>query len=127
MRQIKPLGTYLTSFEKLFVYSKTRYHSFSGEEDPRFDSDLTRMDPESRKSLTKYYSIDFPEILIGWKIVLCDGRAGTVLSCKRRFMRAAIFDVSFTDKTFSEQVVLNRKAKKNRRKYIDFELVSKEF
>lgn len=109
------------------LHSRTRYHTFTGELDPRFDSDLEQLDPESRKNLIKYYSSDCPEILIGWKVKLADGRTGTVLSCRKRFMRAAIFDVSFIDKTLTEEVVLNRKNKKNRKKYIDFELISKEF
>ena len=107
--------------------SRTRYQSFPGEEDPRFDAELLNLDPDARKNLTKYYSIEFPEILVGWRVRLLDGRSGTVLSCKRRFMRAAIFDISLTDRNSTEQVVLNRKGKKNRKKYMDFELLSKEF
>ena len=107
--------------------SRTRYETFSGEEDPRIDQELLSMDPESRKNLTKFYSIDYPKILIGWRVRLSDGRVGTILGVRHRFMRAAIFEIALTDKTFTDQVVLNRKNNKNRKKYIDFELLSKEF
>lgn len=104
---------------------RSRYHSFVGEEDPRFDFD--ERDPERVKSLTKYYSIEFPDILVGWKIQLADGRKGIVINCKRRFMRATIFDIAFEGKSSPEGVILNRKNNSNRRKYIDFDLISREF
>ena len=106
--------------------NRSRYHTFIGEEDPRFDFDEAE-NPERVKSLTKYYSIDFPDILVGWKIRISDGRVGTVVNCRRRFMRATIFDVQFEGKTCLESIVLNRKNKSNRRKYIDFRLISKDF
>ena len=124
MRQRRQQGTLLRS-KHLVFFSRSKYHTFSGEEDPRFD--MAETDPETRKSLTKYYSMDFAEILVGWKIRLSDGRVGTILNCRKRFMRAAVYDVSLTDKAFTEQIVLNRKSRKNRRKYMDFELISKEF
>ena len=113
----------------LFVAKKkrrSRYHSFRGEEDPRFDFD-EHDDPERVKALTKYYSIDFPDVLVGWRVNLADGRRGVVVNCKRRFMRAALFDIAFEGKSSPEPVVLNRKNNSNRRKYIDFDLVSREF
>jgi hypothetical protein len=105
---------------------RSRYHSFTGEEDPRFDLDELN-DPERAKSLTKYNSIDYPDILVGWRVQLADGRRGVVVNCKRRLMRATIFDIAFEGKSRPEAVVLNRKNSSNRRKYIDFELLSREF
>ena len=113
----------------LFVAKKTRrsrYHSFRGEEDPRFDFDESE-DPERVKSLTKYYSIDFPDVLVGWRVHLADGRRGVIVNCKRRFMRAARYEIAFEGKSSPEAVVLNRKNHSNRRKYIDFDLVGREF
>ena len=104
---------------------RSRYHSFVGEEDPRLDFDES--DPERVKSLTKYYSIEFPDILVGWRVPLADGRKGIVVNCKRRFLRATTFDIAFEGKARPETVILNRKNNSNRRKYIDFELLSREF
>jgi hypothetical protein len=84
------------------------------------------MDPESQKSAIRFYSVDYPEILVGWKVVVND-RKGIVLNCRRRFGRSAIYDIAFQDTAFTEEVVLNRKNKTNKKKYSDFELVSKEF
>jgi hypothetical protein len=105
---------------------RSRYHTFIGDEDPRFDFDEAA-NPERVKALTKYYSIDFPDILVGWKVRISDGRVGTVVNSRRRFMRATIFDIQFEGKTSLDSVVLNRKNKSNRRKYLDFGLISKEF
>ena len=106
---------------------RSPYQSFAGDEDPRFDPELFDRDPEHVKSLTKFYSIEYPEILIGWRIKTSTGRSGTVVNCHRRFARATKFHVVFTDKTVQESIILNRKHKTNKRKYIDFDLVSREF
>lgn len=105
---------------------RSRYHNFTGEEDPRFDFDEIA-DPERVKSLTKYYSIDYPDILVGWRISLSDGRRGVVVNCKRRFLRATTYEIAFEGKSRPEKVILNRKNNSNRRKYKDFELLSREF
>jgi hypothetical protein len=109
------------------IYIRSRYFDFTGEEDPRFDPDLYESNPEQVRSLTKFYSIDYPEILVGWKIRLVNGRVGTVVNCKRRFARATRYDVAFPDKAFQESIILNRKNHPNKRKYTDFELLSREF
>lgn len=106
--------------------SRTRYHNFVGDEDARFDFDGSD-DPERVRALTKYYSIDFPDILVGWKVRLAHGRVGTVVNCRRRFMRTTIFNIQFDGKIMPEEVILNRKNKSNRRKYVDFSLISREF
>ena len=99
----------------------------TGEEDPRFDPELYERDPEQVRSLTKFYSVEFPEILVGWKIRLANGRVGTVVNCKRRFARATKYEVLFEDKALQESIILNRKNKSNKRKYVDFDLLSREF
>ena len=104
----------------------SRYAQFLGEDDPRFDFDESD-NPERVKSLTKYYSIDFPEILVGWKVKLSTGRIGTIVNCRRRFMRATIYDIAIEGKSSTEWIILNRKNKSDRRKYIDFDLISREF
>ena len=116
-----------SSYSLVFNWSRSRYFDFAGEEDPRFDPDLYEQDPDQVMSLTKFYSIDYPEILVGWKIRLSNGRVGTVVNCKRRFCRATRYDVLFPEKALQESLILNRKNNPNKRKYIDFELVSREF
>jgi hypothetical protein len=114
-----------TAFYLLKRSDRSRYHSFVGEEDPRLD--FSDRDPEELRSLTKYHSAEFPDILIGWRIQLADGRMGVVINCRRRFMRATTFEIALDGKPRPESVILNRKNDSNRRKYIDFRLVRKEF
>jgi hypothetical protein len=107
--------------------SRSRYRTFVGDEDPRIDFDTCAESPERVKSLTKYYSVDFPDILVGWRVKLADGRVGTVVNFKRRFLRATVFEIAFEGKARAEPILLNRKNKANRRKYIDFELLQRDF
>jgi regulator of chromosome condensation len=84
------------------------------------------LDPETLKSVTRFHAVVFPEVLVGWKIRV-DGREGAVLSCRRRFARATIFDVSFKDQAFTEEVILNRKNYTGKRNYRNYELIEKLF
>jgi hypothetical protein len=106
--------------------TRSRYRNFVGDEDPQMDFNSAES-PERVTALTKYYSIDFPDVLVGWRVKLADGREGTVVNYKRRFLRATIFEIAFEGKVRPEPVVLNRKNKSNRRKYIDFELLQRDF
>ena len=106
--------------------TRSRYRNFVGDEDPQMDVNSADC-PERVTALTKYYSIDFPDVLVGWRVKLADGREGTVVNYKRRFLRATIFEIAFEGKVRPEPVVLNRKNNSNRRKYIDFELLQRDF
>lgn len=106
--------------------TRSRYRNFVGDEDPQMDFNSAES-PERVTALTKYYSINFPDVLVGWRVKLADGREGTVVNYKRRFLRATIFEIAFEGKVRPEPVVLNRKNKSNRRKYIDFELLQRDF
>lgn len=107
--------------------SKRRYRTLSEDDNLPFDADLYERDPEQARSLTRAYCVEYPEILIGWKVRLMNGRVGTVVKCRRPFMRATRYDVTFSDRASPETIVLNRKHKSDHQKYIDFELVSREF
>ena len=106
--------------------SRSRYRSFVGDEDPRSELDAAES-PERVKALTKYYSIDFPDVLVGWRMKLSDGRVGTVVNMKRRFFRPTLFEIAFEGKSRPERVLLNRKNNSNRAKYIDFDLLQRDF
>jgi len=123
----KKTSRYVFLSRKPVILSRSRYFDFTGEEDPRLDPDLYERDPDQVKSLTKFYSVDYPEILVGWKIRTANGRSGTIVNCKRRFCRATRYEVLFTDKALQETMILNRKNNPNKRKYIDFDLISREF
>jgi hypothetical protein len=107
--------------------NKRRYRTLSEDENLPFDDDLYERDPAEARRLTKQYCVAYPEILIGWKIRLRSNREGTVIKCRRPFMRATRYDILFTDQGLPETVILNRKNKSDREKYKDFELVSREF
>lgn len=107
--------------------SKRRYRTLSEDDYLPFDADLYERDPEQARSLTRAYCVEYPEILIGWKVRLNSGRIGTVVKCHRPFLRATRYEITFSDRTTPETIILNRKHKADRVKYIDFELVSREF